>query len=59
MKTEAEIQQLIDEKKNDLFRLRPLCAVYEFVGFLNALQKLGFINIEEAYRHSINFTERF
>ncbi len=56
MKTEAEIQQLITDKKNDLFRRRP---VYEFIGFIDVLQKLELISLDEAYNHSFDFTERF
>lgn len=59
MKSAVDIQQLIADKKGDLFRRRPVYAVYEFIGFLDSLQKLELISLDEAYRHSINFAERF
>ncbi len=59
MKTPAEIQQLITDKKNDLFRRRPVYAVYESIGFIDVLQKLELISLDEAYNHSFDFTERF
>lgn len=59
MKTPQEIQQLIQDKRNELFRRRPSWAVYEFVGFLDTLQKLNLITLEEAYHHSIEFAGEF
>lgn len=59
MKSPSEIKQMIQDKKQELLQRRPKYAVYEFIGFLDALQKLELITISDAYQHSIDFAERF
>lgn len=59
MITAAQIQEHIASKYYDLLKRRPSHAIYEFIGFLDSLQKLGLITVDEAWNHSVAFNQEF